>query len=503
MKILFFYLTVVCITSHLASSLNVTSDYDQHSTQNKSTFKFPNVEVNKLDSFTSEDLLSRLRGQKFYDAEHDKVLMHSTAKPNLTRPYLGNGLLGTIYQAYSWHIPLTLRPDDLWLAIIFNFGRYVKSHSEQMRSLFVDHLGRKQLLVRVASPYLHYTTEKHWEEFVDLMADQIKKNTKNEVVDWMIPTFSTTTQKDRMVAQVALMSTVNDYFQMKFILLCGFSEITLEGTLEDWQQLYNKTQGLYKFGVKELSDWADLLLPVLNEFISAYQGKVNEDFWERAVTSERRGSGGQETFRGWFLVFSPFNSKGEYQLRPLEEVQKDKIYAVIDDDDICDCGLDVQVLVDDHGIKEYQVVFYGGLLMTHYDIEKNMLSPAVDWIMIEKKEITYDDLKKSLERKLSGEKDKKKLQMSHKLLQFAYDVAIEALFPNEVLMELVEIVSRYYYNKLILPEYQNCEAFLKFLAEPDHIWTQNRLAKYIDPARIPEFLKLGPTTLLPSHSVDL
>ena len=498
MKFFSLSLSLLCFTCCLIFPTHVMCDNETFTPNTRSTFKFPNVEIYKPKDFKSENLLASLEGQKFYSAEHDRVVMTSTAKPNLARPHLGNGLLGTIYRAYSEHVPLILRPDDLWLAIILSFGRYVKAHSEEMRSLFVDHQGRKELRVKAGWQF-EGTTERDWEVYVGWMAEEIRNNTKNEVVDWMIPTFSTTTRKDRIVAGVALMSTVNDYFKMVFEFGCGLTEVTLDGTLEDWKQLYKKAEGLYNFGVKELNDWADLLLPVLNEFINAYQGNVKEDFWQRIATSEPRGSGGQKDFRGWFLVFSPFTREGQYQLRPFQDVQQDYIYAIIPDDAICDCSLNVQVLVNDNG-EEIHIVFYGGLLMTHYDEENNMLSPAVDWIMIEKKKITFEDLRKSLTEKLKRIESEKKVKMSYKLLKFAYVVAEESLFPNEVLMELVDIIISF---NFMASDSNYYEAFLDFLAKPKHYYSPNRLAKYIDPAKKSELLKLRPPTLLQDQVLDL
>jgi hypothetical protein len=53
------------------------------------------------------------------------------------------------------------------------------------------------------------------------------------------------------------------------------------------------------------------------------------------------------------------------------------------------------------------------------------------------------------------------------------------------------------------PENQNCEAFLKFLAAPRHHGDPNRLAKYIDPAQLPNLIKLGPSTLLQDQTSDV
>src|SRR5437870_383793 len=86
-----------------------------------STFKFSDVEVKSLEKFESTDLKNGLAGKKFYDQANDKIIMTSQPTPNSCQPSLNNGLLGTIYKAYSQHVPLRLRPDDIWLSILFNF----------------------------------------------------------------------------------------------------------------------------------------------------------------------------------------------------------------------------------------------------------------------------------------------------------------------------------------------------------------------------------------------
>lgn len=39
-----------------------------------------------------------------------------------------HGLINTIYEAYSNHTPLRLRPDDLWSSIIIVVGRYINGN---------------------------------------------------------------------------------------------------------------------------------------------------------------------------------------------------------------------------------------------------------------------------------------------------------------------------------------------------------------------------------------
>lgn len=59
-----------------------------------------------------------------------------------------NGLVHACLEAYNHHHHLTLRPDDIWIAIITQFSFYVNRHAETMRTFFVDHEGKKELIIK-------------------------------------------------------------------------------------------------------------------------------------------------------------------------------------------------------------------------------------------------------------------------------------------------------------------------------------------------------------------
>ncbi len=86
--------------------------------------------------------------------------------------------------------------------------------------------------------------------------------------DWVIPSFSTTTANDRLVAQVVLMGVVKDYFSSSYELGCGLPQITLNGTLEDWQKLREKVEVLKTFNQSQLTDWAIHLGKVLDQSVN-------------------------------------------------------------------------------------------------------------------------------------------------------------------------------------------------------------------------------------------
>lgn len=394
----------------------------------------------------------------------DKIQICSD-RENTMRAYYGNGLIGTIFRAYSSHIPLTLRPDDLWITICTIFGNYVVKHSEEMRSCFVEHQGRKELTVAVYSPFLQYTTENHWCGFLNEMKKEIDKYVTLGITEWLDSSFSTTTYRDRVASNVVLMGAMKEYFSYKVMLCCGFPKITLEGSLDDWNHLVTKAHKLYEFEQKELSDWADLLIPVLEQFVEAYQGNIDKEFWQSACTSKSYGSGGQQKFRGWFLVFSPFDGSGKYLLNSKEEVNKSNIYGNVDDSDIIETVISTPVTIEDHTAecgdfaqqagRKYESTVFAGMMMSEYNENTNTLRPTVDWGLIINPEITLDLMRDQIDDKFAKDyyqyehyKDKKVKTKRHieELLPFAYNAAKFYNFPQDRLTDLADEVYNYCYH---------------------------------------------------------
>jgi len=323
-----------------------------------STFEFPEIELGSLttrpegsewknDTNECYRLSSQIRSNEKVMKSGD-TLHFSSDHPDSIRASFGHGLLGTIYQAYSKHIPLILRPDDIWISICVAFGNYVNKHAQEMRSCFVDHGGRKQLEIKVWSPFMEFTTENHWYGFLKQMEKKIAENVKGDVTEWMIPNFTTTTFRDRAVGTAVLMGALKEYFSYKCYMCCGLSKVTLMGSLDDWANLVQKAKYLYTFNQQNLTAWADLLVPVLEKFVDAYKGNIERDFWQRICTYRSIGSGGDKEFRGWFLVFSPFDESGHYLLRSKEQVNQDHIYADVLDSTIVDCLIECPFIVEDH-----------------------------------------------------------------------------------------------------------------------------------------------------------
>lgn len=85
----------------------------------------------------------------------------------------GNAFLDAVLGAYNNHEDLVLSPDDIWMLICLQFSKHVDENAEQLRDLFVEHQGQKQL----EAITFNETKEEEWNEFFELIHDsRVGKN---------------------------------------------------------------------------------------------------------------------------------------------------------------------------------------------------------------------------------------------------------------------------------------------------------------------------------------
>jgi len=226
----------------------------------------------------------------------------------------GNGLVHTVVDTYNRHHALVLRPDDIWLCILTQFNLFVngEGRAEQLRSVFVAHEGKKPL--EIEGEGTRYTAD-----YGD-MAKRMTQLVEENIVDpslrtWIIPSFTTTTATDVVVASVTMMATLQTYFDYRFSLRCGIPHVTLLGEQDDWEQIVRRIEKLKEYG-PETTAWYRLLKPVVTRFSRAFDTGVadsadNREFWNRVVHWQPGGSG--PTFlSGWINAFCAFDNKGKW-----------------------------------------------------------------------------------------------------------------------------------------------------------------------------------------------
>jgi hypothetical protein len=78
------------------------------------------------------------------------------------------------------------------------------------------------------------------------------------------------------------------------------------GDLDDWNKLLEKLQSLKQFAVTSAwTQYAENLIPIIEQFIATYQGYVDYNFWDRIMNEKHGsiGSGSTTYISGWILSF--------------------------------------------------------------------------------------------------------------------------------------------------------------------------------------------------------
>ncbi|KAF4451718.1 DUF4419 domain protein [Fusarium austroafricanum] len=258
-----------------------------------------------------------------------------------------NGFVWSAYHAYSQHHHLTIRPEDVWFAILTQMSFFINANAEDLRSFFVEHEGKKELTVFEAGDL----ESANIGAMAQRMAGLVSKNVKDpELGDWVMPSFSTTTDTDRVVASVLFMGAMQKYFSYTMCLTCGIPSVTLLGDISDWQAILTRLDRLDQLG-KEPTEFAEMLRPILKHMILSFEqpddAKVTR-FWNTIATQNPVGSG-TDYITGWITAFCFWDDQGKAKRRFQKDVLDGVAYPSVDIDSVPLGVASVPVKINDNG----------------------------------------------------------------------------------------------------------------------------------------------------------
>ena len=211
-----------------------------------------------------------------------------------------HAFVGAVHMAFARHYPLTISPDHIWMCIAQGLSSHVNANADKLRKKFVQHEGKKTLIVQ-RDDFVKGKPGNPWPEVFDAFSEQIREHVGPETHDLLTPDFTTTGPNERAAARVVLMDTLKNYFTYEVHTECGIPEITLEGTVDDWKKLRDKTLSLAQY---DLDWWIEALKPILDQFVDAASGKVDQKFW--CDMYKRSGGSGGPFITGWIITLFPY-----------------------------------------------------------------------------------------------------------------------------------------------------------------------------------------------------
>ncbi|XP_070556813.1 uncharacterized protein [Ptychodera flava] len=294
-----------------------------------------------------------------------------------------HALVKAVHLAYDNHYPLVLSPDMIWLCISQGLAIHINQNSEQLREKFVAHSGKKEITVR-RDDFLKGLATNPWPEVFGEFSQKIKDEIGVNNYDLITPKFSTTGPMEKAVGDIVLMDAMQSFFSLKFVTRCGIPSITLEGTKEDWIAVREKAEQLEQYDLKW---WTKELLPILDQFVKAANGKVDRKFWSD-IYKLNDNSGGPY-ISGWLITLFPYceHRKGMVKNKFLEKWDVSRMFSGLTTDAFT-CGLARAPFVWDYLGDLYKMHFVGGFMAVSQDTKTLALRPELGWAVVEAADVT-------------------------------------------------------------------------------------------------------------------
>jgi hypothetical protein len=217
----------------------------------------------------------------------------------LVADVLAHPFIESLHLAFTEHRPLCLSPDMIWLLICQGVAHHVNVQAESLRSRFVRHQGKVRIEVE-RDDFIKGSPENTWGEVINALSVHIREHI-GSTHDLFVPRFSTTALSERVAAEIVLFDAMQSYFEYVLYRRCGIPSITLEGTVQDWQELADRAE---TFAGYDLEWWLVPLQPVLQEFVATARGNVRPVFWQSIYKFGSFSGGGAVT--GWIAAFFPY-----------------------------------------------------------------------------------------------------------------------------------------------------------------------------------------------------
>ena len=235
-------------------------------------------------------------------------------------------VLNGFYTAHTNHYPIIIKPDDIWLLIVQSFSHHVNINSEELRNMFVNFEGKKQLIVKSSLSTIDQVDKKVLESFSEQINEQMKEYLGEDLINTLSPDFSTTNYDYSIVCKISIMGAFKKYFDYSLFLCgCGVPYLILEGTAEDYKKIISKAKKLSKYQF----DWyIERIIPHIEKMVEAKEGKVDTEYFQNMIQNKEAteyksglsGMGGYsykvDHLSGWILNFFAYwgDGDGDYQV---------------------------------------------------------------------------------------------------------------------------------------------------------------------------------------------
>ncbi len=226
-----------------------------------------------------------------------------------------------LHFAFAEHRPMVISPDMIWLLILQGLSGHIHANPDQFKDKILNQNYKKEILV--INDKLRIGSNKFWPEVALSLSDSVTNRVYESYSNLFLKQFSTSNLQSQIAFKVAMLNSLNLYFDYNVESACGIPYINLKGSPEDWKWINENIEKLNQFN---LGFWTFKLKRITEKIYQTSIGNSDTTFW-RNIYKFRSESGGDK-ITGWFLDFFPYNGNtlSKQMLYDRDSVVKKYVY---------------------------------------------------------------------------------------------------------------------------------------------------------------------------------
>ncbi|CAK7235142.1 hypothetical protein SCUCBS95973_009168 [Sporothrix curviconia] len=217
-------------------------------------------------------------------------------------------------QAWAEHLHFVLRPDEVWFTILSQLFYYVSSHRNETAAIYEPPRPSAEPMT---------LTDFEWFRVIQDFKYEAESHCRVPwLMLWAMPNFTTSTVVDEMTSTIYMLGQNEAHLAPRSsgagrVPACGLPSVTLQGAVDDWEEILRKLDRLSEFGPQAVA-YRNQLTPILHRFISSFtepDSASTRSFWNQIVTATGPnpvcpGTPAHDTVSGWLSGFFYWDAVG-------------------------------------------------------------------------------------------------------------------------------------------------------------------------------------------------
>lgn len=247
----------------------------------------------------------------FYIADNKTTIIDPCGNPS-------NSFIHAALEAYNTHKGLSLTPDMIHFLLLSILSIVVNKYPDNFRDVFVKHDNKRIIVIETGSVY-------SWEnDVIKKFSQKVSQQIDTDKLGKFKPSFSTSTEISNLCFDVAMLSTLKQYFEYRLVTKCYIPSFKLYGKAEDWEKLYDIWSEFLVLMHGKLPTYTSQNLKIILEnFKNAVAGEPDYDFFKNFMNApEHRGSGAPY-LSGYIKYLVPYDKEGcfyNYEKKTIRDI---------------------------------------------------------------------------------------------------------------------------------------------------------------------------------------